>query len=345
VSGATFSFELPKERIASWPAGKTGARSAAKLLHCITATREVFDRTVEALPEILKSGDVLVLNQTKVIPARFRFTLHGKAVELFLLKQLSTEAMPVWEALGNPLHVLAQQQSLKISSSIEADVLRRTSDNTLEVELRSLSEHSVAELIEREGQTPIPPYIRGGESTELDRMLYQTVFAKESGSIAAPTAGLHFTEALLSRLKEKGVEPCFLTLHVGRHSIQNPSKVSEVGKEYFSISKKVWSKCLRTRETGSRVVAVGTTSVRALESRARGLNNCETELVIAPGFQFQVVDLLFTNTHQPGSTHLALVEAFCGKDALKKSYLHALANDYRFLSYGDAMLFEKSKHA
>lgn len=361
-------YDLPLERIAQRPAGIDRPRSSARLLHVQLDTPlgpgaqrtapsvRLEDRLVNDLPAILRPGDLLILNDTKVVPVRF-FIERGSGSEmevLLLARERADGGGEIWEALARPMKRLRAGDRLALSAALDAEVLGRTEDgNRVRLAISGTraagSSLTVTELIERDGSMPIPGYIREGRADESDRDLYQTVFAREPGSVAAPTAGLHFTPELLAALGAAGVAHRFITLHVGPASFQpvrDPSS-HQMPSERYSISPDCWAEIAAVRERGGRIVAVGTTTTRALEgayaSRTPGTAppRCgSTSIFITPGFELNVVDLLMTNFHQPRTSHLLLVAALIGGDATAAAYRHALAGEYRFLSYGDAMLLE-----
>lgn len=349
-----FDYLLPKERIAARPLGVSSSRDSAKLLH--VSNGEVADSLVLKLPELLRKGDVLVFNDTKVKPYRFFPNIKDKICEILLVNYLNEQSC--WECLARPMKRFKEGFEFSLSQTIAAKTLgRNEAGDRLLLELSSKTDELIADCIEREGSLPIPPYIRGGHSDELDVEFYQTIFATTPGSIAAPTAGLHFTKKLLEDLATAGVEILTLTLHVGVGSFlpinesgpMNHTMVSE----QFLINEKTRSSIAKAKKENRRIIAVGTTTVRALEGKAKNDpdffeadrldENKElesTNIFIQSGFDFKVVDSLFTNFHQPRSTHLSLVSAFVGVETIKKAYTHALASDYRFLSYGDAMFLD-----
>ncbi len=330
-------------------------RDRSKLL---VAGTSVEDRSVCELPSILRPGDLLVLNNVRVSPRRFfaQNCHHDREIELLLLAEQNASdgdtKRSVWQALAKPLRKLSVGDRLRLSAHLAATVLCKHKD-TLDLAIENLDpERELHEVIDAEAVIPIPPYIRKGRADEEDRVTYQTVFAEIPGAIAAPTAGLHFTPALLATLGERGIECVPLTLFVGRGSfeqldLERPQKW-RVEAERFMVSATSWEKITEVKRRGGRIVAVGTTTVRALESFAlRGAVGVghvqETALFIKPGFKFLVTDLLLTNFHQPQSTHLLLVSAFVGSNVARNLYDHALRSNYRFLSYGDAMLLERSR--
>jgi S-adenosylmethionine:tRNA ribosyltransferase-isomerase len=337
-----FQYELPRELIAQRPV--EGDRSQARMLH-YRHPFTIRDRHVSELTDILRPGDLLVLNDTKVHASRF--LLNGELEEVFLLNHLEANR---FIALARPLKKCREGMELQLSANLRCRVLKvGEGDVTVEVFRKDRAAH-VAETIANEGLVPIPPYIRGGQSDVNDRESYQTVFAENVGSIAAPTAALHFTEALLRALEESGVEICYLTLHVGASSILSVERQLHsggVGEESFAIPMKTFEALKRAKSFGRRIVAVGTTVTRALESLSDGdwrgdydFSFRKTKLFIQPGFAFKTINSLMTNFHQSGSTHLALVSAFCGIESVKLAYAHAISERYRFFSYGDSCFFE-----
>ena len=333
-----FSYELPPELIAQHPAA---ARSASRLLHVAGA---LADRAVTDLPDLLRAGDLLVFNDTRVIKARlFGAKATGGRVEI-LIERLLDER----EALAQ----LGVSKTPKPGSFIELD----GADARVEVigreafffRLRLEGEFGWLDLLERVGRLPLPPYIHHVPEAQDDAR-YQTVFAREPGAVAAPTAGLHFDQALLAALRGRDVETATLTLHVGAGTFQ-PVRVDDLSEhrmhaERYQVPAGLATQIAATKARGGRVVAVGTTSVRALESAASEdgwitEGEGETRIFITPGYRFRVVDALFTNFHLPESTLMMLVCAFGGQQRLLDAYRHAVQQRYRFFSYGDAMLIE-----
>lgn len=314
-----FHYDLSEDRIAQRP---VYPYDRAKLL-VVNRSGELIEKVFYELDQLLTPKDLLVFNDTKVIKARYFGALEsGAEVEIVLEKKLSDDK---WIVFGSPMKKL-KTGTIIIFSALMSAVVEEKNDSRTAV-IRFIGKDEV-------GTMPIPPYIRNGRGDELDLKDYQSIFAKEEGSIAAPTASLHFTEDLLNRLKNKGVEFAFLTLHVGTSSIFPVE--DKPGSERFSISDETIDLVEKTKNNGGRVIAVGTTTCRALESY--GSKVSETDLFIIPGYKFKYVDSLITNFHQPGTTHLLLVEALIGSKLLEKSYKYALDNEFRFLSYGDGMI-------
>jgi S-adenosylmethionine:tRNA ribosyltransferase-isomerase len=332
-----FAYELPHELIAQRPAS---ARSASRLLHVDGAALR--DLVFADFPSLLRPGDLLVFNDTRVIPARvIGAKPSGGRVEILLERVLLDRRILAHVHSSKPLRAGA---SVQLPGGAEATFIARDAD-LFELEL---STEPLA-YFERYGAMPLPPYIE--RDAELDDAArYQTVYAREPGAVAAPTAGLHFDESMLERCDALGVERAFVTLHVGAGTFQ-PVRVDELREhrmhaERVSVSPPVCDAIARTRARGGRVVAVGTTVVRSLE--AAGQNDAlepfagETRLFITPGYTFRVVDALLTNFHLPESTLLMLVCAFGGYDTVMEAYRHAVARRYRFFSYGDAMFLSRS---
>ncbi len=341
----SFLFQLPEERIAPWPAGRDGLRSDSKLL--VGSANQLAEHRFAEIEQYFCAGDLLVLNNTKVLPCRFFVAEAGsseKKIELLLIRACDVKQL-TWEVLGKPMRKLSVGLVLRFSENVEAQVIERPSEERAII--RFSTESNLAEELERLGAMPIPPYIRKGRAEAEDRELYQTVYAKTPGSIAAPTAGLHFTTEILSSLRAKGVLIHYLTLHVGAASFTPIREQSshEMADEYYQIPAELAAALGLARKEGRRIICVGTTSVRALESYAvrpevqgTGDNFVSTRLFISPPYQFKYTDCLVTNFHHPDSTHLQLVAAFFGEERLKRLYDYALEHEFRFLSYGDSML-------
>ena len=339
---AIFDFDLPSELIANKPCEP---RDAARLLHINGA--HLTDGHMLDLPNWLKPTDVLVFNDTKVIPARL-YGLRGQAkIELTLFKQLD---LATWETLIKNARRLHKGDILTFTSDFKATVLDKTGAGAVIVQFNYQGADLFAKLHEV-GTMPLPPYIkrlRGG--LESDKADYQTMYARHEGAVAAPTAGLHFTQRLFDALKEKGIHWEFITLHVGGGTFL-PVKVEDTNDhkmhaEYGVISKEVANKLNTARQNGSRIIPVGTTSLRLLESAADETGVIhpfaqETSIFITPGYHFKATDALFTNFHTPKSTLFMLVSALAGLDVMQNAYKHAVKEKYHFFSYGDACLIEK----
>jgi len=334
VRKSDFHYELPPAQIAQQP---ISPRSAARLL-CLDRDRAPADRRFADLPSLLRAGDLLVLNDTRVVPARF----HG-------IKDTGGQVELLVERVLDDRHVLAQARASKplrpgqrvhFDGAVTAQVVARRG----EFYQLGFDGEDVWATLERIGHVPLPPYIERADAA-ADRERYQTVYARHRGAVAAPTAGLHFDDALLRTLAARGVEQAFVTLHVGAGTFQ-PLRGENVAEqrlhsERVRIDPGVCAQVNRAHAEGRRVIAVGTTVVRALESAARdgalAPLDGETDIFIYPGFKFQIVDALITNFHLPESSLLMLVCAFGGTERVLQAYRHAVEQGYRFYSYGDAM--------
>jgi len=340
-----FNFVLPEDRIALRPATP---RDSARLL-VVAPDGSRSHRQVSDLPELLRSGDCLVLNDTKVIRARLRGRRIGRGateprVEVLLLKRLSPDS---FLAFARPARKITAGDELRLGRSLTGHVLRRRDAGEIEVRF-ALTGGELDARIASEGEVPLPPYIAGRRAVdEQDQSDYQTIFARRNGSVAAPTAGLHFTTNLFGHLSERGIAQRNVTLHVGAGTFApvNASETSghKMHAEWAEIDSEVADKLNSVRSGGGRIVAVGTTSLRTLETAARPdgriLPYCgETDIFITPGYKFRAVDILLTNFHLPRSTLFMLVSAFCGLDAMQAAYADAIREHYRFYSYGDACL-------
>ena len=332
-----FHFDLPPELIAQAPLPE---RSGSRLLLADGASRRIEDRRFVELPELLRAGDLLVFNDTRVLPARlFGRKASGGAVEILIERISGTH-----EALAQ-LGVSKKPRPgarIVLQDGSEVEVVAR--EGTF-FRLRFDVVEPLEKLLSRVGRMPLPPYIaRDAEAADQER--YQTVYAREAGAVAAPTAGLHFDAALLERLAARGIESGYVTLHVGAGTFQ-PVRAERIEdhamhREWLNVGAGLVEQIRRTRERGGRVVAVGTTVVRALESAARDGQLApfagETQIFIFPGYRITTVDALLTNFHLPESTLLMLVSAFAGREFVLDAYRHAVEQRYRFFSYGDAML-------
>ena len=333
-----FDYYLPEELIAQTPLKK---RDSSRMLVLDKQNGNIFHKTFSDIIDYLNPGDTLVLNDTKVIPARIIGVKEetGAVIELLLLKNIDDNN---WECLTRP----AKRVKVGTVISFGDGMLKATCSSVGEEGIRvfSLSYDGILyEILDKLGTMPLPPYIH--EKLE-DQSRYQTVYAKNIGSAAAPTAGLHFTKELLNDIKNKNVNIAYLTLHVGLGTFR-PVNVEDVTKhkmhtEYYSISKETCDIINKTKESGNKIVVVGTTSVRVLETvmnRFGELKECSgvTDIFIYPGYKFKIVDNLITNFHLPKSTLVMLVSARAGKDNIMKGYHEAVLNKYRFFSFGDAM--------
>lgn len=335
---ADFDYFLPPELIAQQPLAE---RAASRLLLLDATAERLEDGRFCDLLDHLQAGDLLVFNDTRVIPARlFGAKASGGKVEVMIERVLDDHRALV--------HVRASKSPkpgsrLRLDGGVEVEVTGRRDDL---FELRFLDQRPLFDILEQVGHIPLPPYISRDDEL-ADRERYQTVFANNPGAVAAPTAGLHFDQAMLDKLTKKGIDQAFVTLHVGAGTFQ-PVRVDNVADhkmhaEYVEVSQQVCDQIAAARARGGRVVAVGTTALRSLEGAAVANNGLaafsgETAIFITPGYKFQVVDLLITNFHLPESTLLMLVSAFAGYERVMAAYRHAVDKQYRFFSYGDAML-------
>ncbi|HSN40233.1 MAG TPA: tRNA preQ1(34) S-adenosylmethionine ribosyltransferase-isomerase QueA [Burkholderiales bacterium] len=335
-----FDFELPQELIAQLPAPH---RTASRLLHLDGATGAISDRFFRDIAELAAPGDVMVFNNTRVIKARLTGRKKtGGRVEVLVERVLGASQVL---AQVRASHAPREGSALLLADAAEAAVLGRQGEF---FRLRFENCDDVFALLDRYGALPLPPYIAHAPET-ADEERYQTVYASEPGAVAAPTAGLHFDEPLLERLRQRGVAVVYLTLHVGAGTfqpvrVQNPAE-HEMHSEWYHVPQATVDAVAGAKRRGGRVIAVGTTSLRALETAAAGgkleAGYGESKLFIMPGYRFRVVERLITNFHLPKSTLLMLVSAFGGMDNIRRAYRHAVERRYRFFSYGDAMLIER----
>ena len=335
-----FDFDLPEGRIAHAPANP---RDAAKLLH--VTPQGLTDRIVRELPSLLNEGDVLVFNDSRVIPARLFAQVGEKQVEV-LLHQPAGEG---WKAFARPAKKLKDGMELSFGEGFTATVEGRTDDGQVLLQFHTQGA-AFMELLLKYGHMPLPPYIKRDDNLG-DQTNYQTIYARHDGSVAAPTAGLHFTDDLLAALEIRGVKTAFVTLHVGAGTFQ-PVKVDDTDehvmhREWCMVGQQAADTINAARAAGGKVVAVGTTSLRILESVATEDGNLapwsgETGIFITPGYRFRIVDRLMTNFHLPKSTLFMLVSAFAGLEQMQAAYAHAIAHEYRFYSYGDTSLLERA---
>ena len=338
-----FDYELPPELIAQQPLPQ---RAASRMLVVDRVTQTWSDSQFKQLPEYLRANDALVLNNTRVFPARLEGERwpSGGAVELLLIRKIEAN---VWEALARPARRLRNGARIVFGGArLRAEVVELRNNGMRLVKFESAE--SLDRIIEDLGETPLPPYIKrdsGGHTDDKER--YQTIYANQRGAIAAPTAGLHFTPSVLQNVKARGVSITEITLHVGYGTFE-PVRTDDVHRhrvapEWSSISHEAAATINEARALGGRVIAVGTTTTRALESAAGTDGRIEErsgfiDLTIAPGYEFRAVDVLLTNFHLPRSSLLILVSAFAGRDLILDAYRHAVRAGYRFYSYGDCML-------
>ena len=340
------NYDLPAELIAQTPAD---VRSCSRLLVLNRKNNQITDTTFDKIGDFLLAGDCLVLNDTKVLPARFfgRRKTSGRFEGLFL-----SEENGLW------LVMLKNARRLKINETVvladkadsdycDAEVIEKLDQGRWLI--KPQVETPTENILSKIGFAPLPPYIKRDDPKKMayiDDSRYQTVYAKTSGAVAAPTAGLHFTNELIDQLKNNGINFAHLTLHVGAGTFKPVSAENlddhEIHSELFSVSTETAERINEAKQKGSRIIAVGTTSVRTLETVAQQVQvaptSCSTKLFIKPGFEFKIVDAMITNFHLPKSTLIALVATFAGIDNIMNAYQHAIEKKYRFYSYGDAMM-------
>lgn len=335
-----FDYPLPPELIAQAPLAQ---RSASRLLVVDTPLR---DAHIIDLPNLLRAGDLLVMNDTRVLHARlYGQKDSGGQVEVLVERPLDeTDVLAQVRASKPP----KPGGRIRLEEALEVEVIERVGEF-----YRLRFDGNAVDLLEAYGRLPLPPYIEHAAGA-ADETRYQTVFAREKGSVAAPTAGLHFDEALLARLNDQGINVAYVTLHVGAGTFQ-PVRVHNIAEhkmhsERYVLSQATVDAIAQTKARGGRIVVIGTTTMRTLESVARKYGELradsgETDIFITPGFQFRVADLLLTNFHLPKSTLLMLVSAFAGSETIRAAYAHAIEQRYRFFSYGDAMLLTRNPNA
>lgn len=335
-----FDFYLPEKLIAQTPLAK---RDSSRMLVLDKKTGAIEHKHFSDLLDLLTPNDVLVLNDTKVIPARLYGVKEetGAVIECLMLKDLGSNT---WECLTRPAKRIKEGTIIKFSDKLSAKCLRVQDEGIRELEL--IYDGILYEILDELGEMPLPPYIH---EKLKDKDRYQTVYAKNIGSAAAPTAGLHFTEDLLKKLNAKGVETLYVTLHVGLGTFR-PVNVEDVTKhkmhsEYYEMSKEVSDKLNEAKKQGKRIISVGTTSTRTLEtimSLYGEFKACSgnTEIFIYPGFEFKAIDALITNFHLPKSTLIMLVSALAGKENIMHAYEEAVREEYRFFSFGDSMFIK-----
>ena len=340
---ADFDYDLPENLIAHRP---PASREASRMLVVSRSDSSFGDAEFRDLPGFLRSGDVLVLNNTKVFPARLLGRSEtGAGVEIFLVDRLADRS---WEALARPVRRLKPGKRVTFGTELNGSIIQHVGERRVVIEFDF--EGDFDEVLLRIGRTPLPPYIkRSKEAPDEDRERYQTVYAKSSGAIAAPTAGLHFTEAVLDQIKGHGVHVAELTLHVGYGTFE-PVRVDDLSQhkvlpERYEIDEPTAEILNAARRDRRRIVAVGTTTTRTLESSLADHREFKAGtgiagLTITPGYKFNAVGALLTNFHLPSSSLLILVSTFGGHELIMSSYRHAVASGYRFYSYGDCMFIE-----
>lgn len=341
-----FDYKLPPELIAKEP---VTPRDSSRLMVADRKTNQISHKKFSDLPDLLPSNSVLVFNDSKVLKARLKCELG----EILLTKKISEET---WECLVKPGRKF--KEGIEISD-LEAKVLKINEDGsriikfssnraaegqpTLKTSRFAKRNTTVEEIIEKKGQTPLPPYLKGSKATNDQ---YQTIYAREKGSVAAPTAGLHFTDEILQKLSEKNIETAFLTLHVGRGTFE-PVKTDlitdhKMHSEWFTLSPETASTLNQAKKAGKHIISVGTTTTRVLESCTTNGHlepkSGETDIFIFPGYKWQFIDHLLTNFHLPKSTLLMLIASFTGKELVDRAYEEAIQEKYRFFSFGDSML-------
>lgn len=334
-----FDYNLPQERIAQAP---MRPRDHSRLMVMDHTTGEIEHRHFYDILEILKSGDVLVFNESKVFKARLMGKLKNQEIEIFLLR--GNEAM--WSCLARPGKKVEPDLEINFKKGLNAKVIKKRDNGIVEIQFNK-SSNELMDIISEIGEVPTPPYVKAPPEDLKD---YQTVYAKNTGSVAAPTAGFHFTQELLKKIQDKGIDLEFLTLHVGIGTFRPVQTENledhEMHEEFVEIDSKTAERITKAKERGRRIIAVGTTTVRALEGVA-GLNQGklkgfagDVNLFIKPGFKFQIIDSLITNFHLPKSTLIVLVSALAGKKNIMNAYAEAVKEKYRFYSFGDAMFIK-----
>lgn len=332
-----FNFELPEDLIAKYPCAN---RDESRMLVYDRASGEIAHKDFKDIVSYFNPGDVLVRNQTKVLPARFYVqNQHGTQIEILILKNTKDQ---VWSALAKPAKRLKQSRTQYFIKDRAVEIYRDED----EIFLDFLNQENYEYIIQNLSEMPIPPYFKRS-AEDLDKDRYQTIYAQENSfgySVAAPTAGLHFTDEIFKALADKGVQVLDLTLHVGLGTFL-PVKTEDIKEhkmhsEFYEVSEPVWQKILTAKRDTKRIFAIGSTSVRTLESVAlTGQLQGETDIYIYPGFEFKIVDTMLTNFHLPKSSLIMMISAFLGLDKVKEIYNEAIESRYRFFSYGDCCLF------
>lgn len=344
-----YDYNLPEELIAQMPADKR-ENSKMMVLHDKTISHKHFYDIVD----LIEPNSLLVMNNTKVLPARLiGYKDTGAKIEVFLLKQYKPDNTNFWQVLIKPSKRIKPDTVIKISDELSVKAIRRLEENGEWLVELMFDGDNLLEILHRNGNIPLPPYIerkmQNDDLKKLDFERYQTVYAKDEGSVAAPTAGLHFTQEILDRLQAKGVELAYVTLDVGLGTFR-PVQCENIlehkmHSEAFEISEETAKQINKAKQSGKKIIAVGTTTVRTLETAYQKfgcIKACRdsSELFIYPSYEFKVVDKLLTNFHLPKSTLLMLVSALAGKDFILKAYEEAIKNNYRFFSYGDCMFID-----
>jgi S-adenosylmethionine:tRNA ribosyltransferase-isomerase len=336
-----FDFDLPENLIAQEPLQK---REISRMLVLDRFDKTLTDAHFYDFTKYIKAGDVVVLNNTKVFPARlFGETETGAKVEVFLVEKIEKEK---WEILARPAKRLKTGKKIVFGENLTAEVLDRTEEGRVILEFSANGDFD--EILDEIGKTPLPPYIRrDSEEFDKDRERYQTVFARERGAIAAPTAGLHFTPPILKEIQNLGATICEITLHVGYGTFE-PVRVKDLSEhivlpENYEISNESAETLNKAKAENRRIIAVGTTTTRCLETSINKngkfiAEKAKADLTITPGYEFKAIDGILTNFHLPKSSLLVLVSTFAGHEFIMNAYTHAVASEYRFYSYGDCML-------
>ncbi|MCK4640871.1 MAG: tRNA preQ1(34) S-adenosylmethionine ribosyltransferase-isomerase QueA [Candidatus Marinimicrobia bacterium] len=337
-----FDYELPEELIAKYPIEK---RDHSKLMIIDRKEGSIKHKHFYNLPDYLKAGDLLIVNETMVYPARL-WAVKDRTdaqVEVFLLRELDNN---LWEVMVKPARKVRIGNKLTVAEGVQCDVIDNTVSGGRVVRFNNISQNDLYTLIDKIGQSPLPPYI-DRDPTPEDKVKYQTVYARRRGAVAAPTAGLHFTDDLIEKLKAKGVKVFPVVLHIGLGTFR-PVTVEDLSRhrmdsEYYEVSAETAIAINEASANGKRVVAVGTSAVRALETvTVSGFQVSPrkgwTDKYIYPPYEFKMVDVLITNFHQPKSTLIMQVAAFANRDLIMKAYHIAIKKKYRFFSYGDAMI-------
>lgn len=337
---ADFDFDLPEESIATYPSAK---RDESRMLYYNRSRKKIEHSQFKNIVEILQEGDILVRNNSKVLPVKFELEVStGSKLEILLLEK--SEKTFVWKAIAGNAKRIKAGRTYTLANGLEIDLRRFGDTNEVMVDFGSLENYLRA--INECGSMPIPPYMKR-EAEEIDKERYQTIYAKESddgASIAAPTAGLHFTDEIDQALLTKGIEILELSLHVGLGTFL-PVKTENITEhkmhsEYFSIDSATWSKILQAKTESRRVIAIGSTSARVLETVANTNKLAgSTDIFIYPGYEFKIIDGILTNFHLPKSSLIMMIAAFLGLEQTKEIYAEAIAQKYRFYSYGDCCLF------
>ncbi|MFA6527949.1 MAG: tRNA preQ1(34) S-adenosylmethionine ribosyltransferase-isomerase QueA [Candidatus Gracilibacteria bacterium] len=333
-----FDYNLPPELIAKEP---LIPRDSSRLMVVKRETGEILHKRFSDLPALLSKNAVLVFNNSKVLKARLygKILNYSKEVEILLTKELDNNT---WECLAKPGKKLKENTEMEFEKGLKGLVIKENLDGSKIIKF--LNTKNLHKTLDEIGETPLPPYLKGSKAKPEQ---YQTIYANPKGSVAAPTAGLHFTNEIFEELKKRGIETHFVTLHVGRGTFE-PVKVDNIKdhkmhSEWFTLDEKTAESLNKAKKEGKRIIAVGTTSVRVLESCTNKNGKLEpksdnTNIFIYPGYDWKFIDHMFTNFHLPKSTLLMLISSFAGKELIKKAYQEAIQEKYRFFSFGDAML-------